>query len=600
MDFVWCLLCFLFLFVPEIYSECPDMCSCSIQNLLCETGRIVDLGPLLRSVDEGIQSIRITAPKNRPNELQLGPLFQDFKNLRSITITHSQIPAIGPGVFIGMVRVRKLDLSWNDITALKIEAFKGLYDLKELYLDHNKIESIPSAGFRNVHNLEVLDLSYNKLKELVTRMLFLLQRLQHLNLSGNPLGRLDPEILKDVQALKRLECRDCRIDAFPPELSQLLPSLTVLDLGKNRIPLLDPSHLRNLVNLKELYLDGNFLRELQAYTFSGLYLNTLSLSRNEFKGSLPRHTFFNCSVRHLDLSYNRLRNVDNKFFRPIRNNLLSLNISGNHLSNANLKKVIPPLIHLRRLELSNMRLDDLADETLRGLDHLTRLNLSHNDFQHVPYTLQYVMGSLDSLDISYNRIEGLTSEMSLELSLTRFKSVVLEGNPWVCDACGHARLKNVINMTRQRELCPADRRCVTCASPNEAQGFGVGLYSVPEGIEDCGLDDRSSKLLLSRPTYLGILLGCAALVALCVVALLAAIMYNARHSARYYTHEDQGGRLSEEEAFLYPSSDYYITEKKPSVATIEDYSRDPLIPHTHAHSSKPTVGVVTTVPPRRC
>lgn len=137
----------------------------------------------------------------------------------------------------------KMDLSDLALTSLPDGIFDNFTQLRELDLSYNAFSVLPETIFRELTDLRRLDLSFtldptefsaDDPVSLPDNLLNSQSKLQFLNLSGNQL-----EVLPDVFFSK-------------------LYNLEVLDLSYNLLAIL-PSSIGTLVNLEELYLDGNFL-----------------------------------------------------------------------------------------------------------------------------------------------------------------------------------------------------------------------------------------------------------------------------------------------------------------------------------------------------
>ena len=194
------------------------------------------------------------------------------------------------------------------------------------------------------------------------------------------------------------------------ELDEAIWSLNRLNfLEISQCPLIEslPSKIENLVNLLTLTLTGNRLVQLP-----------------EQIGCLQR-------LRHLNLSYNQIRTIDDQFFAGL-NELETLNLSNNalehlpQLSQENNRK-------LAVLNLSHNRLQSL-DSLSSALEHLAHVDLSSNLFDEFPSTL-LSMHSLKNLVFESNQLTQVPCQLSqlpklkglfasLSLSLTKIRSLL--------------------------------------------------------------------------------------------------------------------------------------------------------------------------------
>ena len=126
-------------------------------------------------------------------------------------------------------------------------------------------------------------------------------------------------------------------------------------------------------------------------------LTHLDLSHNELE-VLPDGVYRLRALLVFDVSFNKLKNVD-KF-----NNLVSvmtLKASNNNIEN--FPMLITELENLEILDLSNNKIPDMPSEFGR-LRFLKDLNLSHNLLTQFPNDKMELLASLDTLNISHNRI----------------------------------------------------------------------------------------------------------------------------------------------------------------------------------------------------
>ena len=75
---------------------------------------------------------------------QIGPIYKRLRLLKTLVITHSNIPNIGRRTMWGLSGLTHLDLSDNKLTNVVDQNFEGLYSLKTLKLDNNLIKSMAS------------------------------------------------------------------------------------------------------------------------------------------------------------------------------------------------------------------------------------------------------------------------------------------------------------------------------------------------------------------------------------------------------------------------------------------------------------------------
>ncbi|XP_045541976.1 toll-like receptor 5 isoform X2 [Papilio machaon] len=262
---------------------CPSECT-------CRTAYDAELGHILRTTctrgdmhtipveffDRSGEVIIITAPKDRPNFLTIGPIFTQpspFVNLRELHIVNSNVPSIGQYSFWGLQHLRLINLTYNNLTSIGADNFRGLINLTHLHLDHNNIEQMPSETFRHLTSLKTLTLSNNQISTLVPRLFRMLAKLTYLDLGDNPLDDLNPE---------RLDLSHNKIERLEEEDLQRLEAIARVDLSKNLWRCDQCSAGTMLVYMATTVLNGT-IRQLTCYSplrlrgikFSDLSFNVL-------------------------------------------------------------------------------------------------------------------------------------------------------------------------------------------------------------------------------------------------------------------------------------------------------------------------------------
>ena len=202
-------------------------------------------------------------------------------------------------------------------------------------------------------------------------------------------------------------------------------------------------------------LSHNQLRSLPRDVFQSTAVESVDLSDNHFV-AMPTSalTETSASIRYLNLSYNRIEHIDSTMFANTPHlislslahnrltilpdnifiglgNLMTLDLSSNPIR-ANFKELFHYVQRLRTLRLSNVDIEtlpvlplpslttlDVSANRLQDLPYfapsermmsLRHLNLSRNQFTHLPSHSWHYLPQLKSLDISWNPIRVLTKE----------------------------------------------------------------------------------------------------------------------------------------------------------------------------------------------
>lgn len=194
-----------------------------------------------------------------------------------------------------------------------------------------------------------------------------------INLSGNPLTAIDLKILPGT--CKTLILNKCTLlcSTISKEMTNCIIDLR---LDTCDITAID---LRNFPQLKELHLEDNCISDMNAIIFFTDCLRKLFLAHNFIK-VFPAHDHVFQTVRHLDLSSNKLTHCD---FIPLRN--------------------------LRHL--------DVSDNTIQVLilpASLQTLDCSNNLLTEIPISI-----NLEEIDVSANNLKS-------NISINPFKLIRLD------------------------------------------------------------------------------------------------------------------------------------------------------------------------------
>ncbi|KAK4872082.1 hypothetical protein RN001_016206 [Aquatica leii] len=189
----------------------------------------------------------------------------DSNHIYKLSLSNHQIHVIQDGAFLSLNCVTALDLKNNTIEIIPKNAFEGLHHLHNLDLSQNKLTEIPERVFTFNGLLKKLNLSNNHLKVLHSDSFYNLILLEELDISYNYLHKVVPDTFRYFDRLVNLRMDSNEFEYLDLEKWDNLTSLKVLRLSNNDLKSLDfLYHFSFGSNLTELYLNGNYLTNLNA------------------------------------------------------------------------------------------------------------------------------------------------------------------------------------------------------------------------------------------------------------------------------------------------------------------------------------------------
>lgn len=254
-------------------------------------------------------------------------IFKDNEYLESVSLESNALTYVQPEVFSRMRRIKEVNLSNNKLIHVHPDTFAEAASLEslllainsltvfqltdksivhQLHLDHNQLTNLTvnatrfvRANYNNISSiymhqalqLETLELRNNRLASIanITNLTSLL----HLDLSYNPIGPLSVNTFDQLKRLRNLYLRSNGIHSLEFGMFSKQKYLEILDLSFNNLTSLNLDlFVPYLTNLKQFFVDGNALGELQGNrSFAQVFplLQKLGISRNRFNCSYLHH-----------------------------------------------------------------------------------------------------------------------------------------------------------------------------------------------------------------------------------------------------------------------------------------------------------------------
>lgn len=351
-----------------------------------------------------------------------------------LILENNALPSL-PGRAFASLNIVRLMLRENGLQRVTANWLAGLEDsLVELFVVEPELRSLPDESLENLSKLEAVTLHAGavahlprfanltrlrylhtklpRLTELTSARLHNLPALEQVHVAISPLfSRLEQGMFHDLPKLMVLNITGTGLTWIHPRALTRLPSLVELSLMENKIvdAGLVGRSIRELPSLSVIRLDSNAIDKLLETSFVDIPpLREIHLTKN-YITEIHRGAFHRLpALRLLDLNDNRIRRIHPEFFlQPFDSGLEELRIVNNELEDVmQLRIILEALPHLRFLDMTNNRLQDITYGALRGHAYLERLHLDHNRLKRVVREAFIAMPALRELRLRNNSLSN--------------------------------------------------------------------------------------------------------------------------------------------------------------------------------------------------
>ena len=365
--------------------------------------------------------------------------FKIHRKLKSIIANDNKFTFFPPDLIANMQFLETLDLSNNKLKAIEEMDYSRLPRLRELILKGNEIEYVSESAFHNSTQLQILDLSQNQINRIGERTFEGLLRVENLNLHDNLLDDL-PETIFERSRLQMLENIDLSKNKFSePPLKSLQKQyffLNSVNLAENDIKEISSDDV-TIVNIKKLDLSYNPLskesienilgepKTVREINLSGVgineikelqmpFLQKLNVSNNNITLVHPKVFERSNLLEDLDLSKNKIKNLNDVSAWDSTKELKNLYISGNEIQEV-LTHHFKDLKSLKKLDMHDLpnvlKIEKNAFKSLSGLKELKAYNYPRLGYLDVQGVLEYLT-TLESLEIEMKDANIVSEKLS--------------------------------------------------------------------------------------------------------------------------------------------------------------------------------------------
>lgn len=375
--------------------------------------------------------------------------------------------------FLRQRKLTRLVLGYNLGLRLEPRAFAGLFNLQHLFLDYCSLDDsiLAESYLQPLLSLETLDLFGNKIVRLRPRLFFSrLTKFTQLDLKLNQINRLCEEDLVGFRGkyFTLLNLQSNRFD-YSPDFNWTScgnpfrgMAFNTLDLSTNHFNVSNSRYFFKAINgtpIAHLILSGHMgksfshdnLPDPDESTFEGLMhssVDILDLSNN-FIFALQKAVFRPLKdARIIDVSMNKINQINSDAFYGLQGNLLMLNLSFNLLGEIH-SHTFANLKLLRVLDLSYNHIGALGYNSFRDLPNLQALYLTGNSLRNLDfpaklpnlkflflgdnklksvYKIQEFGRNSIHVDVTDNRLTNLEDVYVILNSFSRLQNLLYGGN----------------------------------------------------------------------------------------------------------------------------------------------------------------------------
>lgn len=319
-------------------------------------------------------------------------LFETNIKLKVILMQDNKIVKIDNNVFNNLHNLESLDVASNRLTEFQFSISNNAI-LKNLNVSHNFIAEL------NLTSAAIIDASYNNISEIyftnpekIVRLNLEQNDLKNINflfgnemdnsslefvdLSHNPIGQFNASNFKKLTGLY---LENSNLSKISYEMFGFESQLETLDISYNYLGNIDFSHFHALQVLENLYIEGNFLTQIEEIDDLKLILpklNNIGLTDNNFKCQDLRQIYRKLTAFGIKMYVDASRNSAQQLhFRGIKCSMNS------NLTNFNDQPLVLPQHYFKRNLENNKNIHDAISEMFPNFKNITidQINVESNE-----------------------------------------------------------------------------------------------------------------------------------------------------------------------------------------------------------------------------
>ncbi|KAK2422653.1 putative leucine-rich repeat receptor serine/threonine-protein kinase [Trifolium repens] len=245
----------------------------------------------------------------------------NFCHVVAITLKEQNLPGTLPPELNRLHYLQIIDLSRNYLNGTIPKEWGSMTNLLNITLSSNRLTGAIPVEIANISTLIQLDLTANQMSGNIPPELGSLTQIRTLQLSSNNFTRELPATLAKLTALQDFRIADNQLSGKIPDFIQNWTNINTLVIQGSGLSGPIPSKISLLSNLVELRisdLNGSEyapLPQLQNMTL----LNRLILRNCNINGKLPEYIVKMTTLKHIDLSFNRLSGMIPRTYADMSN-----------------------------------------------------------------------------------------------------------------------------------------------------------------------------------------------------------------------------------------------------------------------------------------